>query len=338
MKYLKEKDQLNIFTYGLLCGSPKDDTGSMEFPIFSLSKIPSKKQITFNSGNKTTKVSPGYYGRPTLWDHDVLIYAMSKIAYLKNKGLPYGKTIRFHSFEFLSFAKNGDSSTSYKRLHESLQRLGGSLIETNVSNGKITIEEGFSLIEKYKIISESNNIVHEWEITICDWLFNAIENNDMLTINEGYFDLTKTFDRRIYQISRKHCGDQDFHLIGLDKIHIKSGSQSNIRKFKLKLKEIEESNHLPDYDLILVDDIVMISPKGEPKKKVKKKAKPKEHGLDAHTQKEFMLVYPHHDFKACAEQWAYFTMKKGIVLSNPKKAFFAFAKVWTERRPHHSYY
>jgi plasmid replication initiation protein len=56
------------------------------------------------------------------------------------------------------------------------------------------------------------------EIKLSEWLYNAILSNELLTISPDYFNLRKPMERRIYEIARKHCGDQDVFKIGLENL------------------------------------------------------------------------------------------------------------------------
>lgn len=48
-------------------------------------------------------------------------------------------------------------------------------------------------------------------------------------------------------MAAKHCSNQKTWKISLELLHKKSGSTGNIRKFRLNIKSLAESNELPDY-------------------------------------------------------------------------------------------
>ena len=78
-----------------------------------------------------------------------------------------------------------------------------------------------------------------------------------MTINPKYFRLRRPLERRIYELARKHVGDQGRPFrIGLDKLQKKVGSNSPEKKFKFFLKQIAQDEHIPDYDIALDDRIV----------------------------------------------------------------------------------
>ncbi|MEO1308714.1 MAG: replication initiator protein A, partial [Pseudomonadota bacterium] len=45
-------------------------------------------------------------------------------------------------------------------------------------------------------------------VTLSEWLANAIQHRDLLTLNPNYFRLKRPLSRRIYEIGRKRCGKQ----------------------------------------------------------------------------------------------------------------------------------
>lgn len=45
-----------------------------------------------------------------------------------------------------------------------------------------------------------------------------------------YFNLRKPIERRIYEIARKHCGDQELFKIGLEKLQLKVGCLRAMRR------------------------------------------------------------------------------------------------------------
>lgn len=85
------------------------------------------------------------------------------------------------------------------------------------------------------------------EVKLPDWLYHSVANNKVLTLSPDYFRLRKPLDRRIYELSRKHCGNQSEFKISLDLLHKKTGSSAPIRNFRIAIKSLAESNELPDY-------------------------------------------------------------------------------------------
>jgi hypothetical protein len=66
------------------------------------------------------------------------------------------------------------------------------------------------------------------------WIFKIIQSSEVLTLSRDYFRLRKPIERRIYEIARKHCGEQDEWHVSLPLLHKKVGSTSTDRKFRLE--------------------------------------------------------------------------------------------------------
>ncbi|MEM9670803.1 MAG: replication initiator protein A, partial [Pseudomonadota bacterium] len=98
--------------------------------------------------------------------------------------------------------------------------------------------------------------VTEWGLKLSEWLFKAIEANEVLTLHPDYFRLRKPIERRIYEIARKHCGSKEAWQIGLKKLQKKCGSSDAIRNFRLAVRALCDFDHLPDYSVSLEDDMV----------------------------------------------------------------------------------
>ena len=97
----------------------------------------------------------------------------------------------------------------------------------------------------------------------------------MLSIDKDYFKLRKPTERRLYELARKHCGNQVAWKIGIDKLKTKIGSNSHLNKLKFNIKKIAETNHLPEYNISIEDDIVFFSRKATPKKNNAREQLPK---------------------------------------------------------------
>ena len=69
-------------------------------------------------------------------------------------------------------------------------------------------------------------------------MFNAIRAQEVLTLHRDYFRLRKPIERRVYEIARKHCGQQDEWQIGLANLLKKTGSQSPLKRFRQMLRDL----------------------------------------------------------------------------------------------------
>jgi plasmid replication initiation protein len=226
----------------------KDDTSSMEHPVFALKAGDTKDRHYSHNGN-TIDIRATSVGLPTIHDKDIWIYCISKLMAAINNNEPISRTIRFTAYDYLVTTNRDTGGVNYERLRDSLERLNGTSITTNIVTGGRREAAGFGLIDSWRIIEEDPNTERmiSLEVTLPDWLYRSVSSLDVLTISPDYFRIRKPLDRRIYELARKHCGNQASWSITLPLLLKKSGSTSNIREFRRSIKTLAESDELPDY-------------------------------------------------------------------------------------------
>lgn len=231
----------------------KDDVSSMEFPIFSLSKKPDTSVRSYSRGGKSIRVIPSALGAATVFDKDLLIYCISQIVRANDAGAPVRRKIRISVYPFLVGTKRSTGGAAYERVLEMCRRLKGTTLETNVKTNTQEQTEGFGLLEEYKVTQYTSNGrgVLEVDLTISDWLYRAAIASDILTLHPDYFKLSQALERRLYELGRKHCGQQAWWIINLPLLQDKTGSTQDARFFKQDLKAVIKLNRLPDYKLYL---------------------------------------------------------------------------------------
>lgn len=242
----------DMFDYAL-----KDDGVSMEAPIFTLATKPDLSEWHWESkdGSRALTVTPSTKGRATQFDKDVLIYVVSQMTEALNRGRDDAKnrTVRFTVYDYLVSTNKAINGRSYERLSETFERLRGTALKTNIKTGGQRTREIFGLIERAKIVEKSpdDERMVAVEVTLSEWLFNAVQSHEVLTIHRDYFRLRKPLERRLYELARKHCGHQTMWGIGLELLQEKAGSKCSLREFRRMVREIIEADTLPDYRLIL---------------------------------------------------------------------------------------
>lgn len=242
----------------------KDDLASMEHPMFSLSTKPDLRVLQYENNGISIVIIPSQRGLPTIHDKDVLLYCGSLLIEQVNKGIIPPKTIRFSTRDLLVTTDRLTDGRSYKRLKEAMERLTGALITTDIKTKGRRQSKGFHIIESYEVIEKSHmsSRMIKVEVTLSNWLYNSLIGKEVLTINRDYFQLRKPLERRLYEIARKHCGTQPRFKIGLDKLHKKSGYISPLKNFRFNIRKTIKINQLPDYNINLNDnDVVLFSPK-----------------------------------------------------------------------------
>ena len=241
----------------------RDDRASMEHPIFSLSTKPDKRILEYEHNGNKVKIIPSGLGLATIHDKDVLLYVISYLHAAKKEGREIKQRVRLTSHDLLVSTNRPTNNLGYQRLEGALNRLRGTTINTNIKTNGLIITEGFGLIDSWEAVRRDGweGRLLALEIKLSDWFFNTLQADELLSINRDYFRLRKPLERRLYEIGRKHCGEQPEFPIGLDKLKKKTGSTSPDKKFKFLLNKIIETNHkdkhFPDYSLALNDNVLV---------------------------------------------------------------------------------
>lgn len=270
-------EQDDLFRCDITNWPVKDDMASMEYPIFSLTKNRDMEIREYRRGNKIVRVIPSGVGAATVFDKDLLLYIASQIVAAKNNGQPTSRHIVIDSSDFLLSTERGDGRASFERIIDMLRRLKGTTLETNVPTGGKEQTDGFSMIEDYSIVSERSRTmpkaagskkdakevkrVLQFSVTVSEWLYNSLMNYEVLTMDRGYFRLTRSIERRLYEIARKHCGQQAYWPINIDLLAAKLGTRVSRAKFRDELRQTIKADDLPEYRLALdtsvkPDDVV----------------------------------------------------------------------------------
>lgn len=258
--------QRDFFVCDIFDAAPKADAASMAHPIFSLSTKPDHRIRRYESGSTYVEIKPGADGLATVHDRDVLIYCISQVMAALNEGRQIARTLRFKAYDLLKATNRGTDGRGYEQLKAAFSRLRGTSIETNITTNDIEIIDGFGLIDSYRIVRETRDgRMLDAEITLSDWVFNAIQAQEVLTLHRDYFRLRKPLERRIYELARKHCGKQAEWKIGLEKLRDKCGSASKLKEFRRLVSNIVSEtaayDHIPDYNFVLEDDLFIVRPK-----------------------------------------------------------------------------
>jgi plasmid replication initiation protein len=263
---LPDKHQRKYFFICDVFDSFKDDMASMEHPVFSLSKKPDHRVLIYEYNGISIKIKPSYTGLATILDKDVLLYLASSLMNAKNSGERISQTVRFTSYDYLIATNKGTGGFQYNQLQEGLERLKGTVIQTNIKTNSVEVIEEFGLIDKWKVVKEDATGKAVFiEVKLSDWFYNSILGNSVLSIDKDYFRLRKPTERRMYELARKHCGNQAVWKIKLENLKTKLGVTSQLKTVRFNINKIAETNHLPEYNISIEDDVVIFSRKEPPK-------------------------------------------------------------------------
>lgn len=312
---------------------PKDDLGSMEHPIFSLSTKPETRPREYEHNGVKVTVAPSAYGLATIHDKDILIYCISQLIAKMNAGLEPNKTLHLKAYDLLVATNRRTDGRGYEQLEAALDRLSGTRIKTNLKTNDERTREGFGLIDSWRIVTreDSDRMAH-LRINLSDWVFNAILGQEVLTLHRNYFRLRKSLERRMYELARKHCGLKVEWKISLELLQKKCASASTLKEFRRMVSKIVDEDirhhHFPDYSLSLDDgDIVRFQSRGTIKQNRLPGMKIRE--LNAEAYDEARLAAPGWDVYLLEQQWRSCFSESP---HDPESAFVGFCRKWFEKR------
>lgn len=321
----------DLFICDVLDAIPKDDMASMEHPIFSLATRPDTRLLRYEHKNVVVEIAPSVRGLATIYDKDILIYCISQLMAKKNAGQTLGQELHLNAHDLLVWTNRETSGDGYRRLKDAFERLSGTRITTNIRAGGENITEGFGLIESWRVVRESGSgRMTELKVRLSDWVYKIIQSSEVLTLSRDYFRLRKSVDRRIYELARKHCGEQTEWKISLELLHKKTGSSSHSREFKAMVRELTVHDHLPDYSVALEDNMVIFRNRASWQPKPAENNYPK---LDPEAYHDARLVAPGYDIYYLEQEWRNWWVESGKPeLRHPGKAFVGFCKKRCERK------
>lgn len=318
----------DFFVCDIFDANPKDDLGSMEHPIFSLSTRPDRRIINYAHNGTTVEITPSVRGRATMHDKDILIYCISQLMAALNAGKTISRTLRLRAHDLLVATNRDTSGDSYNRLRDAFERLAGTRITTNLTTGSgpdgIEITSGFGLIESWEIERRTRGgRMISVVVTLSEWLYQAVLSKSVLTLNRDYFRLRKPLERRVYELARKHCGRQPEWRVSMATLHKKAGSSAPLRVFRAAMRQMIEAAHLPDYtmeeeagDVIRFSRPQVIEPVDRPQ-------------FDADVIDAVRALAPGWDPYGLEAEWRAFWRRSGHTrLNAPDKAFLG----WVRKR------
>lgn len=257
-------DEIDVSTF-------RDEIASMEHPFFAL-KGGDTKVRKYKNKNVHVIIRPAAeIGLATIFDKDIWIYSISKLQEAINNNELISRIIAFTPYNFFVTTNRNKSGRSYLELEKALSRLSGTRIKTNIVYSKTKKEViEFGLIDSWRIVEKKKGKLEIGmvEITLPDWLYQAVSKTKVLKISPDYFKIRKAIDRRLYEIARKHCGNQSKFIICLKKLLKKTGSLTALKYFRAEIKKLALINNLPGYQIMfnLKNDMVTFKNKNKNKK------------------------------------------------------------------------
>lgn len=224
----------------------------MEVPFVALSKN-RITPINYESADGSVKVRvsghPPHYVA-SIYDWDIILFVSTKLQELinSNENIP-PRTLIIPRHELLREIYKHDGKTNRKEMEASLSRLQLTGIETTIHNEDYRYRGGFGFLDSWGYTERKD--VKEFRITLSEWLYEiTCHKGSLLKVHPTYFKITSGLKRFLYRTARKHVGSQN-HMweFSVEKLHEKSGSEQELKKFKYDLKKAVKSNDIPGYFL-----------------------------------------------------------------------------------------
>ena len=330
----------DLFICDVLDAIPKDDMASMEHPVFSLSTKPDNRMRRYEHNGNVIEIIPSGKGLATIHDKDILIYCISQMIAKINQGETPSRKLRLQAYDMLVATNRQTSGEGYRLLTDALTRLRGTTVRTNIKTGDVEETKIFGLIEEATITRKTfDGRMLDLEITLSEWVYRSVISKNVLTLNRDYFRLRKPFERRMYELARKHCGMQDEWSIGLELLQKKCGSGSPQRVFRALVKKVcehdAEHGHFPDYAVTMSNDVIRFHNRaGRKAKLIEARDDTDAPYLDAEAMHDARTAAPGYDIYSLYNEWVAWWRDMGKPdLKSPAGAFIGFCKKRHERNP-----
>tara|TARA_B110000285_G_scaffold231953_1_gene301866 strand:+ start:389 stop:1264 length:876 start_codon:yes stop_codon:yes gene_type:complete len=247
-----QTNQLDLFIASATDVSPKNHQDLMARCWFNLSKKKRTTPIEHNFKENWVKVTADEkYGIASIFDNDILIFAIAQLMAAVNDKRDTGRRIQFTGYEYLKFiGRKHLGGKAYKDIWSSLERLHHTFVETNIRMGSSKRHHSFNWLSEIKQVEE-NGVHRGYEIVLPEWLYSSVINDKMvLTLHPDYFTIKGGLERWLYLFARKSSGRQEYGWNeNIRSIYSKSASIGSYSEFNRKLKTIVKKNSILGYDI-----------------------------------------------------------------------------------------
>lgn len=246
----------------------KDHMEVMSYPFLQITKNPVMTEQRFDINGRVATMLPSSKGLPTVADWDLIVFSLSQLAAAMNKGEPISYTVEFDVYDYLRETKRSDSVLNYHSVRDALIRLYQTTITTNIQVGDLLVERPFRMLEDFTILSEGRKpdphkkssvdkdgkarqgIPLRVRMVLGEWVYTALAERRILTIGEEWFDFNWS-EKRLYQIMRRHLGNNALWYLGLEELRVKMGFSRPVRALRMEIRSIIQRQPFPDFRIAL---------------------------------------------------------------------------------------
>lgn len=360
----KNDAQLPLFAPSISDVSPRDAQDAMELPFLSLSKQKRVKPIEYESrnGRKITVEGTPRIGIANIYDWDIIIYLVSVIRECLDDGKEVSQRIIFTPGDYLDAVRRPNTKHYQDGIGASLRRLKHTVVTTNIrmedQEGGFKEERGFSWVNDYRVKTRMirtsdglKEIVEHYEVELCTWLYRAaVDKGLILSFDRDYFLLTGGYERWLYRLIRKSAGHTSWTW-SLRSLYARSGEGESYKKFAYRIRQIVQDNEppkegdtehkppIPGYILSLEveNGEYNLKAKAIETRDIRARILP---GETTHRRKAGSLALDYEtedaakkicrsarlDYHSLEAEWRASTIKNGLKLENPNRAFLAYVR------------
>jgi plasmid replication initiation protein len=273
-------EQLDMFSISAIDPPWRDNRDAMEYPFLALQKRRTTP-ITYSNGDIWLSVgADSRFSIATIWDWDVMIFAASHINEAIESRRKVSPRISFVPHDLLKQIGRHTGGGNYHELAQAIRRLATTFVMTNIREADQPEQGeergfhwlgGYSLPKKYppRYTTTPDNVAHitprdpegkadparPWEIELPPWLYNAIvRQGDILAVHPDYFQLTGGLERWLYRLARKAVPDKaepPAIRFKMETLHARSGVTRDLKRFAFDIREIAETQPLPEYGILI---------------------------------------------------------------------------------------
>ena len=219
------------------------------------------RSIRFEHDDKFIEIKPGATGLPTIRDMDVLLYCASclaplvKVGHLKVWNL---NRMRINVKAFLAFCRRGTGGSRNAELIQSLDRLSGSVLSTNIPNPDDRNEEAATPFLSYDLERNDAGSIETVLITFpINKIYRLMSHPSLgIELHPDYFSL-RPLQRVVYLLAKSNCGTGCPWTVSAGELHRLTGASSPLRKFKLAIQEIR-ADSLPEFTISVNEAVTEI--------------------------------------------------------------------------------
>lgn len=250
------KEQLDLFVAIIGDVPLRDDREMMSAPMVSLAKrSPKRLEWEGPSGQSVLiTASEETGGIATIYDFDIILWAISQINAGVERGHKPGPTITFRPYDLMKSIGHSTGGKNYKQFKAAIKRLQGTRIETTLRRRDKDRNEVFNLLADYTLEEDDQGRPLGAQMTLPRWIHRAVvEGREVLAISPLYFELTRGLDRFLYRLARRHAGNgidnKDGWVFTFKDLHKRSGSPAPYGQFARDLRAAIKRDALPTYSL-----------------------------------------------------------------------------------------